>query len=133
MKDFFYRCLMFLAKRFGTWIFLPIAWHVATGYFLFSPRRVAVSVRFYRRLFPERSRWYPLWCAWRQYHHFVHVFLDRFLLEEGEDLQRPFMRDGSISTRRPRADGGGSSSCPTWAVGRSPLNSSGNTDGTIPA
>jgi predicted LPLAT superfamily acyltransferase len=38
-------------------------------------------------LFPDRSRWYPLWCAWRQYHRFVHVFLDRFLLQEGEDLQ----------------------------------------------
>ena len=37
MKDFFYRCLMFLAKRFGAWIFLPIAWPVATGYFLFFP------------------------------------------------------------------------------------------------
>ena len=87
MKDFFYRCLMFLAKRFGTWIFLPIAWPVATGYFLFFPGRVAVSVRFYRRLFPNRSRFYPLWCAWRQYHRFVHVFLDRFLLKEGEELQ----------------------------------------------
>ena len=87
MKDFFYRCLMFLAKRFGTWIFLPVAWPVATGYFLFFPGRVAVSVRFYRSLFPYRSRFYSVWCAWRQYHRFVHVFLDRFLLTEGEALQ----------------------------------------------
>jgi predicted LPLAT superfamily acyltransferase len=87
MKDFFYRCLMFLAKRFGTWIFLLVAWHVATGYFLLFPGRVAVSIRFYRRLFPDRSHFYPLWCAWRQYHRFVHVFLDRFLLKEGENLQ----------------------------------------------
>ncbi len=86
MKDFFYRCLILLTKRFGTWIFLLIAWHVATGYFLFSPGRVAVSIRFYRRLFPDRSRFYPLWCTWRQYHRFVHVFLDRFLLKEGMDI-----------------------------------------------
>ncbi|MFH2075920.1 MAG: lysophospholipid acyltransferase family protein [Pseudomonadota bacterium] len=86
MKDFFYRCLMALARRFGSWIFLLVAWHVATGYFLLYPRRVAVSVRFYRRLFPERPRRYALWCAWRQYHHFVHVFLDRFRLGEGDDL-----------------------------------------------
>ena len=86
MKDFFYRCLIVLARRFGSWIFLLIAWHVATGYFLFFPRRVAVSVRFYRRLFPDRGRCYSLWCAWRQYHHFVHVFLDRFRLAEGDDL-----------------------------------------------
>jgi predicted LPLAT superfamily acyltransferase len=86
VKDFFYRCLIVLARRFGSWIFLLIAWHVATGYFFFSPRRVAVSFRFYRRLFPDRGCCYPLWCAWRQYHHFVHVFLDRFRLTEGHDL-----------------------------------------------
>ena len=86
MKDLFYRCLMALARRLGSWIFLLVAWHVATGYFLLFPRRVAVSVRFYRRLFPERPRRYALWCAWRQYHRFVHVFLDRFRLGEGDDL-----------------------------------------------
>lgn len=87
MKDFFYRCLIFLTKRCGTWIFLLIAWPVATGYFLFFPGRAAVSVRFYRSLFPDRSPFYPLWCAWRQYHCFVHVFLDRLLLLEGEEFQ----------------------------------------------
>ena len=86
MKDLFYRCLTFLKERCGTWIFLLFAWHVATGYFLFFPRRVAVSVAFYRRLFPERGRLHSLWCAWRQYHHFVHVFLDRLLLKEGADI-----------------------------------------------
>ncbi|MBA4421660.1 MAG: lauroyl acyltransferase [Syntrophus sp. (in: bacteria)] len=86
MKDFFYRCLIFLTKSCGIWIFLLLAWPVATGYFLFFPGRVAVSVRFYRRLFPGRSLFYPLWCAWRQYHRFVNVFLDRLLLEEGMDI-----------------------------------------------
>lgn len=86
MKDFAYRWLMALEKRFGSWIFLLVAWHVATGYFLLFPGRVAVSVRFYRRLFPERGRFHALWCAWQQYHHFVHVFLDRFRMTEGDDL-----------------------------------------------
>ena len=86
MKDFIYRCLIVLARRFGSWSFLLVAWHVATGYFLLFPRRVAVSVRFYRQLFPDRGRRYALRCAWRQYHHFVHVFLDRFRLAEGDDL-----------------------------------------------
>jgi predicted LPLAT superfamily acyltransferase len=90
MKDFFYRCLMILARRFGSWIFLLIAWHIALGYFLFFPRRVAVSVRFYRHLFPERSRWHALGCAWQQYHHFVHVFLDRFLLLEGVEIETTY-------------------------------------------
>lgn len=87
MKDFAYRTLVVLQKRFGSWVFLLIAWPVATGYFLFFPRRVAVSVRFYRRLFPDRGRGHALWCAWRQYHHFVHVFMDRFHLAEGDDLE----------------------------------------------
>jgi len=86
MKDLFYRCLMGLTRWFGSWIFLMIAWHVATGYFLFCPRRVAVSVRFYRALFPDRRGGHALWCAWRQYHRFVHVFLDRFRLAEGDAL-----------------------------------------------
>lgn len=86
MKDFVYGHLMALQKRFGSWIFLLVAWHVATGYFLLFPRRVAVSVRFYRRLFTERSCGYALWCAWRQYHHFARVFLDRFRFAEGDDL-----------------------------------------------
>jgi predicted LPLAT superfamily acyltransferase len=90
MKDFFYRCLMILARRFGSWIFLLIAWHIALGYFLLFPRRVAVSFRFYRRLFPERPRRHALWCAWQQYHHFVHVFLDRFLLLEGAELETTY-------------------------------------------
>jgi predicted LPLAT superfamily acyltransferase len=37
-------------------------------------------------LFPTRPFYYPLWCVWCQYHHFVHVFIDRFRLLEGEDL-----------------------------------------------
>ena len=87
MKDLFYRGLTALARRFGSWIFLLVAWHVATGYFVLYPGRVAVSVRFYRGLFPGRGRRHALWCAWRQYHHFVHVFLDRFLLGEGSELE----------------------------------------------
>lgn len=96
MKDFFYRCLMILARRFGSWIFLLIAWHVALGYFLLFPRRVAVSVRFYRRLFPERTRRHALWCAWQQYHHFVHVFLDRFLLLEGAEIETTYEGWGHV-------------------------------------
>jgi predicted LPLAT superfamily acyltransferase len=28
-----------------------------------------------------------LWCAWRQFHHFTDVFLDRFLLQEFNDVR----------------------------------------------
>ena len=90
MKDLFYRMLILLAQRFGDGIFLLLARPVATGYFLFFPYRVAVSVRFYRRLFPERGRGHALRCAWRQYHGFVHVFLDRYRLARGEEIRTTF-------------------------------------------
>lgn len=106
MKDFFYRCLTFLKKRFGRWIFILFAWYVATGYFLFFPRRVAVSVRFYRRLFPQRGRLHSLWCAWRQYHHFVHVFLDRLLLKDGTDIATTYEGWEHISAAAQSGRGG---------------------------
>jgi predicted LPLAT superfamily acyltransferase len=85
MKTLFYRSLMAVSRRTGTGAFLFFAWFVATGYFLFFPARVAVSVRFYRALFPDRNMCYHLWCAWRQYHNFTSVYLDRFLLRSYDD------------------------------------------------
>jgi predicted LPLAT superfamily acyltransferase len=86
VKANFYKWLMKISRRAGNWVFVVFAWFVATGYFLFFPFRVAVSVRFYRALFPARSRCYSLWCAWRQYHQFTNVFLDRFLLRAGAEI-----------------------------------------------
>jgi len=88
MKADFYRWLMQVSRRAGNWVFVVFAWFVATGYFLFFPARVAVSVRFYRALFPAKPRCYSLWCAWRQYHRFTNVFLDRFLLRAGEEIEQ---------------------------------------------
>ncbi len=42
--------------------------------------------RFYQALYPNRSRLFHLWCAWRQFHNFTDVFLDRFLLEESDEI-----------------------------------------------
>jgi predicted LPLAT superfamily acyltransferase len=86
MKDRFYRILMALSKGWGLWLFRLAAWGVATGYFLCFPFRVIVSIRFYRALFPARSRAYHLFCAWKQFHRFTHVFLDRFLLSEDHPM-----------------------------------------------
>ena len=82
MKDRFYRTLMMLSKGAGIWFFRLVAWGIATGYFLFFPSRVAVSKRFYKALFPSESRIYHLYCAWKQFHQFTDVFLDRFLQSE---------------------------------------------------
>ena len=74
----FYRGLVFLTRILGTWVFGLVAQGIAAGYFCFAPRRVRVGVRFYRALFPQRSRVYALWCTWRQFRNFTSVYLDRF-------------------------------------------------------
>jgi len=86
MKEIFYRFLIALSKRMGQWVFRVIAWGIASGYFFLFPCRVVVSVRFYKALFPSRRCLYHLWCTWRQYHYFTHVFLDRFLLSDNHNI-----------------------------------------------
>ena len=73
--------MTFFSRILGPWVFKVLSRFVSTGYFLLFPKRVAVGVRFYRALFPGRTRPYNLWCTWRQFHSFTNVFLDRFLLE----------------------------------------------------
>jgi lauroyl/myristoyl acyltransferase len=64
---------------------------VAAGYFLFFPRRLSHSVRFYRALFPERSALHALGCAWRQYQDFARVYSDRLEIDRRSDIvvERP--------------------------------------------
>ncbi|OQY54789.1 MAG: lauroyl acyltransferase [Desulfobacteraceae bacterium 4572_88] len=86
MSGIFYNFITLLSRHFGPWVFMIFAWIVATGYFLFSPTRVAASTRFYRVLFPDKSSYYHIWCTWKQYHNFTSVFLDRFLLQDFDDI-----------------------------------------------
>lgn len=86
MKGIFYGFLMAVSKILGPWVFVLTSWGIAAGYFLFFPRRVAVSCFFYRALFPRRSRPYWLWCTWKQYQSFTSVFLDRFLARDFNDI-----------------------------------------------
>ncbi|MDQ5986569.1 MAG: hypothetical protein CSYNP_02299 [Syntrophus sp. SKADARSKE-3] len=81
-----YRLLTILPGRMGLWIFRFAAWWITAGFFLFSPGRVAVGVKFYRTLFPERGHWYHLWCTRTQFHHFTQVFIDRSLLSQKDKI-----------------------------------------------
>ena len=85
MKGWFYKTLIAGAKAFGQWFFKLFAWFVATGYFLFRPQRRKTGINFYRALFPDRPRIYHLWCTWRQFHDFTHVFLERVLISDAEN------------------------------------------------
>lgn len=82
MSERFYHFANSVSGVTGTWFFSLSAWFVATGYFLFFPKRVSRSVRFYRALFPGKGRLYALYRAWRQYHMFTTVFVDRFRLRK---------------------------------------------------
>ncbi len=86
MKDTFYKLLIALSKRMGLWVFRMMAWFVATGYFFLFPGRVSGSVRFYGALFPSKGRLHHLWCAWRQFHNFTYVYMDRILLLDEHNL-----------------------------------------------
>lgn len=90
MKAFFYRFLSLLTRIFGLWFFSLISGGVAVGYFLLFPSRVAVGMRFYRALFPERSRAYHRWCTFRQFLDFTFVFRDRLLLSRHGKITTDF-------------------------------------------
>lgn len=74
--------LVRMSRLIGPWFFLGVARCIATGYFLFSPK-VRESRRLYAILFPQRSRWFHRWCAFRQYQNFTTIHFDRFLGNQG--------------------------------------------------
>lgn len=95
---------MFASGLTGAWLFKAGAWWVATGYFILFPQRVAVSISFYKALFPGRGFFYHLFCTWRQFHNFTTVFLDRWLArkpgsitfsQEGREHLESIARSGS--------------------------------------
>ena len=86
MLKLLYKSIITISRKAGLWPFVVYAWIVATGFFLLFPLRVAASVRLYRALFPARNRLFHLWCAWRQFHNFTDVFMDRFVLQESDEL-----------------------------------------------
>lgn len=86
MKGRFYEFLLILSRFVGTWFIGLFAWMISSGYFLLSPGRVANSVGFYRAVFPRKKTGALLMLAWRQFHHFATVFVDRVRLETDAEL-----------------------------------------------
>ena len=86
MRNLSYRIITSLSRKTGLWVFQLFAWFVATGYFVLFPGRVGNSVNTYRALFPDRHWWFHVWCAWRQFHNFTHVYQDRFVLQRSKNL-----------------------------------------------
>lgn len=102
----FYRILPFFARLFGAWTFDLIARGIAAGYFFFAPRRVIVSSRFYRALFPQRSWIYHFRCTWKQFQNFTSVYLDRYLFQESGDISYTYEGWEHIENALDRKTGG---------------------------
>ncbi len=82
-----YRLAVGITRVVGMWFMAVVAWTVCGGYFVFSRKRVAVSLRFYRAVFPERGLLPLLWLVWRQFQHFGTIHVDRLRLgKEGKLL-----------------------------------------------
>jgi len=86
MKGLFYRFLTHLSGFFGTWVFILISRGIATGYFLFFPKRVAIGINFYRALFPRKNLFYHMLCTFKQYMNFTDLFMDRLMLDDSDHL-----------------------------------------------
>lgn len=87
MKGLFYRFISLLSRITGVWIVSLVAWFITTAYFILLPKRTGDSVRFYRAVYPEKSALFHVRCAWRQYHHFSTVFVDRLRFEKKDGLK----------------------------------------------
>lgn len=87
MKALTYQVLIVLSRWFGSWIFTLVSRIIAAGYFFMFPGRAAVSVRFYRSLFPGKGHLFHWQCAWRQYQNFTTVFMDRIRTRGQENIR----------------------------------------------
>ena len=92
MKAFLLNTVSKTSLVLGSWLIRFIAWWIATGYFLFLSSRRNSSVRLYQAVFPDRSSWYYLYCAWRQFHSFAGTYADRIGVNAGK--QEPASAQG---------------------------------------
>jgi len=106
VQKWFYEVVASLSKTAPPWVVEFLVWMVSTGFFLFSPARVRDSIRFYRELFPGRGSFFPVGCAWRQYHSFSHVFLDRLWLQGSADLTYASEGWEGLETSHEKGEGG---------------------------
>jgi predicted LPLAT superfamily acyltransferase len=102
-----YRILGWCYRVFGYGFVAFWGLFIVFYYFLFSPRVVASSMRFYAALHPEAGRFKRWRMAWRQFRSFSTVFMDRFLIENGQADEFELTHDGletlvdAVEERRP--------------------------------
>jgi len=83
----FYKVMSFLARTGpGIRIAELLTWCITTCYFFMPRPQVKWSMDFYQALFPGRSSFFYLKCAWKQFHHFSKSFTDRLIVENRGSL-----------------------------------------------
>ena len=86
MKAFIHETLIRVSLLLGSWPIRFFAWWIATGYFLFLSSRRRSSICLYEVIFPEKSRWYYLYCTWRQFHSYAATFAERIEFDRNKGL-----------------------------------------------
>ncbi len=86
MKAFVHETLIRVSLLLGSWPIRFFAWWIATGYFLFLSSRRRSSICLYEVIFPEKSRWYYLYCTWRQFHSYAATFAERIEFDRNKRL-----------------------------------------------
>jgi predicted LPLAT superfamily acyltransferase len=106
MKAFFHRMIIRASFLLGSWFIRFFAWWIATGYYLFRPPRRRSSLQLYRAIFPNRGRWYHLYCVWRQFHSFAATYADRIEIDSKKGVTISVQgKEGIIEAAR-RGSGG---------------------------
>ena len=105
MSEWLYRLYSRASRALGLWPIRVTASIVAAVYFLCFFGRRGHSIRFYRALFFERSRWFATGCAWRQFQDFARVYSERLEVERRTDVI--FERDGDRHVVEAKAAGRG--------------------------
>lgn len=119
MTEWLYKFFSGLSRVVGSWLLRTVVVIVATGYFVFLPRRLGHSLRLFRALFPERS-WLSLFAlAFRQYQDFAGVYCERQEVDRRSDVR--FESEGTHHLTEVKAAGRGAillmSHVGRWEIG----------------
>jgi predicted LPLAT superfamily acyltransferase len=106
MKAFFHKMITRVSFLLGSWFIRFFAWWIATGYLLFRAARRRSSLQLYEAIFPNRRRWFYLYCVWRQFHSFAATYADRIEVDSKKGVTIFTQgREGIIEAAR-RGSGG---------------------------
>jgi predicted LPLAT superfamily acyltransferase len=106
MKAFIHHAVIRVSFLLGCWPIRFFAWWIATGYFLFLSSRRRSSIRLYQVIFPGRSRWYYLYCTWRQFHSYAATFAERIEIDRKKGVTTPTQGKEEFAEAARRGSGG---------------------------